>query len=184
MTKYKKRKFKNKKIFFPENIQGNLNNSSLNIGYIKNYNNRMQISYYNKRTHMLYSKFKFIRQINLNLYMSYSYTTESSKVSPKLVTEFVNEYNKDCFIISVFKDKKYKLDEGVSLIFKISLGSSCEEVERLINNFPGIFGCGLLVRKKDSLNYTVKDFLNINEKIIPFFNKHLLQGTKFEAFEH
>ena len=56
-------------------------------------------------------------------------------------------------------------------------------MERLINNFPGIFGCGLLVRKKDSLNYTVKDFLNINEKIIPFFNKHLLQGTKFKAFE-
>ena len=53
-----------------------------------------------------------------------------------LVTEFVNEYGKNCFLILVFKDKKYKLAEGVSLIFKISFISPSERLERLINSFP------------------------------------------------
>ena len=49
--------------------------------------------------------------------MSCSYTTGPAKVSPKLVTDFVNEYGKDCFIISVLRDKGYKFGERVSLNF-------------------------------------------------------------------
>lgn len=184
-----KTKYNKGKLFFtfPGNIQGNLNNSSFKTGYLKNKNNRALVvpSYDNRALLAVPSKFQPIRRINLSLYMSYSYTTGPAKVSPKLVTDFVNEYGKDCFIISVFKDKKYKSfgGEGVSLIFKISLRSPSEREERLINSFPQVLGCGAVVRSKDSFSYIVKDFISIAEKIIPFFNKYPLQGRKLEVFE-
>lgn len=172
---------------FPGNIQGNLNNSSFKAGYIKNQNNRALVPSNFKPMLSFLSLPQRGRdkkdRMNLSLYMSCSYTTGPAIVSPKLVTDFVNEYGKDCFIITVLKDKGYKFGEGVSLNFKISLRSPSEREERLINSLPQVFGCGTVVRSKNAFSYIVKDFISIAEKIIPFFNKYPLQGRKLEVFE-
>jgi hypothetical protein len=157
LTKYNKGKF------FPTfpYTQGNLTNSSLKIGYqeVKNHNNR------------LVPMFKFIRH----------YTTVPSKVSPDLITEFVNGYDSDCFFILVVKSNKHKLGESVNLSFSINLPLDDPQV---IKNFYRFLDCGQIVKRKDSFNFIVKDFININEKIIPFFNKYNLQGKKLEAFNY
>jgi hypothetical protein len=135
-----------------------LNNSSL-IGY--------QVKNHNKR---LVTMFKSIRH----------YTTVPTKVSPDLITEFVNGYYSDCFLILVVKSNKHKLGECVNLSFSINLPLNDSQV---IKSFS-FLDCGQIVKRKDSLNFIVKDFININAKIIPFFNKYNLQGKKLEAFEY
>jgi hypothetical protein len=49
------------------------------------------------------------------------YTDGPAKVSPELIIETINEYDFDCFSISIYKSDKLKLGEGVSLVFYISL---------------------------------------------------------------
>ena len=157
---------------------GNINNSSKTLlrypGLIPYFNNISIVPYYN---------FKPVRHFPVHMF--YFYTQEPRKITQQLVTEFINEYDKDCFIISVFKHKRYKLGEGVYLVFKISSERlPCERVERLINSFPRVFACGQILRTKYYITYIVKDFISINGKIIPFFNEYLLHGRKLEAFEY
>ena len=176
MTKNNKGKFLF--TFTCQKGRGNLNNSSKTLLRYP-----VLIPYFNNISIVPYYNFKPV--IHLTVHMSYFYTTEPRKVTQQLVTEFINEYDKDCFIISVFKDKKYKLGEGVYLVFKISSKRlPCERVERLINSFPRVFACGQILRTKYYITYIVKDFFSINGKIIPFFNEYLLHGRKLEAFEY
>lgn len=44
-------------------------------------------------------------------------------------------------------------------------------------------GCGQIFKRNDLFIFRVQDLLNINEKIIPFFNKCNLKGRKLVAFE-
>lgn len=103
-----------------------------------------------------------------------------AKVRPDLdlVRQAINQYDHDCFSISVYKSNKLKYGQGVSLIFYISL-----QDERLIRSFSEVFaGCGQIVKRNNSFIFRVQDLLSINEQIIPFFNKYNLQGRKVVAF--
>lgn len=107
------------------------------------------------------------------------YTTGPSQVNLDWVTKIVNEYGSDCFYISIYKSKKLKLGEGVTLGFYISLKD-----EKLIERLHlALGGCGQILKRNDSFIFRVQDSLSINEKIIPFFNKFCLQGRKLVAFE-
>jgi hypothetical protein len=44
-------------------------------------------------------------------------------------------------------------------------------------------GCGQIIKRNNSCIFIVQDFLSINDKVIPFFNKSSLQGKKLVAFE-
>jgi hypothetical protein len=46
------------------------------------------------------------------------------------------------------------------------------------------FGCGVLEKDPRGpwLNFSVYNFTENNEKILPFFNKHAIIGTKSEDF--
>ena len=110
------------------------------------------------------------------------YTTRPSQVNQDWVSEVVNEYNSNCFYISIYKSNKLKLGEGVTLVFYISLKD-----EKLIKRLQlALGGCGQILKRNDSFIFRVQDSLSINEKIIPFFNKSgacALQGIKLVAFE-
>lgn len=110
------------------------------------------------------------------------YTTRPSQVNQDWVSEVVNEYNSNCFYISIYKSNKLKLGEGVTLVFYISLKD-----EKLIKRLQlALGGCGQILKRNDSFIFRVQDSLSINEKIIPFFNKSGacgLQGIKLVAFE-
>jgi len=92
-----------------------------------------------------------------------NYTTGYSQVDLDWVTKVVNEYDSDGFFISIYKSKKHKLGEGVTLGFYIS--SKDEKlIERL---YLALGGCGQILKRNDSFIFRVQDFLSINEKLIP-----------------
>lgn len=107
------------------------------------------------------------------------YSTVLSKESPELITEFVNKYHSHCFSILVVQSKKHKLGESVNLSFSVNFPIYDSQ---LINNFSELFDCGVIVKRKDYLNFTVKDFSSISGKVIPFFSKYNLEGKKLEDF--
>lgn len=135
-------------------MMGNLNNSSFNTLSCP----RQSI------------KLKSGRLINIR-----HYSTALSKRSPELITEFVNKYDSDCFSILVVRSNKHKLGESVNLSFSVNLPINDSQ---LIKYFSEFLGCGVLVKRKDYFNFSVKDLANISAKVIPFFSKYNLQGEK------
>lgn len=138
--------------------KGNLNNSRFNT-----------LSCLRDNKRFMGARLKFIRH----------YSTVLSKGSPELITEFVNKYDSHCFSILVVKSKKHKLGESVNLSFAVNFPIYDTQ---LIKKFSVLFDCGVVVKRKDYFNFTVKDFSSICEKVIPFFSKYNLQGKKLEAF--
>ena len=107
------------------------------------------------------------------------YSTEPIKASLYWVSEIVNKYDSDCFSISIYKSEKANLGEGVTLVFYISLKD-----EKSIKKLHQVLGgCGQIFKRNNLFIFRVQDLLNINQKIIPFFNKCNLKGRKLVAFE-
>lgn len=150
MTKSNKGKFL---VSFPY-MMGNLNNSSFNtLSWTRQSN-----------------KLKSGRLINIR-----PYSTVPSKLSRELIAEFMGKYDSDCFFILVVRSNKHKLGESVNLSFSINLPLNDPE---LIKIFSELLDCGVLVKRKDYICFTVKDLASISAKVIPFFNKFNFQGEK------
>ena len=79
------------------------------------------------------------------------------------------------FIIKISKYRNSKLGVGVQLVFQIT---QYLRDEKLIKNFILYFGCGRLVKFDKKVNFIVRKFSDIIEKIIPFFNKYPIVGVK------
>lgn len=78
----------------------------------------------------------------------------------------------------------------VQMVFGIDLKEGDSAILHRVRNY---FGCGTFSRKQDArpnfcncIRYQVRDIAHIQEKIIPFFTKHILQieskRTSFERF--
>lgn len=94
------------------------------------------------------------------------------------ILELINK--NDCFYILVFKSNKHKLGEGVSLNLVVNSPN-----EFLLNELSNILdNCGNIVRRKSYYSFTVKDFKNITEKVIPFLEKCSLHENKQEIFKY
>ena len=144
-------------------MMGNLNKSSFNTLSCLSGNNRLK------------GGARFVRH--------YSTVGKGSlpKGSPELITEFVNKYDSDCFSILIIHSKKHKLGESVNLSFSVNLPIYDPQ---LIKFFSEFFDCGVLVERKDCFNFTIKDFTNITEKVIPFFNQYSLDVTSLGGKKH
>jgi len=80
---------------------------------------------------------------------------------------------------------KGKLD-AVSLSFKVS--TPPKEGWLLLRSFISFFGCGLFnyhsgKSQTGSGVFIVRKFVDISEKILPFFQDHMIEGIKREDFE-
>lgn len=139
-------------------MMGNLNKSSFNTLSCLSGNNRF-----------MGARFKFVRY----------YSTGLSKESPEFITDFVNKYDSDCFYVIVVHSKKHKLGESVNLSFSVNLPIHDSQ---LIKIFTEHLDCGVIVNRKNYLNFIVKDFASICEKVIPFFSKYNLQGKQLQVF--
>ena len=88
-----------------------------------------------------------------------------------------------CFYISIYKSNKSKLGLAVQLVFKLTQHS--RDIE-LLQGISKYLGCGRIEkRKSDACDFTVTSFKSFEEKIIPFFVKNPLYGSKsleLEAF--
>jgi hypothetical protein len=89
-----------------------------------------------------------------------------------------------CFYISLYKSDKSKLKLAVQLVFKITQHYRDIELLKSISNY---LGCGRVEKRKgDACDFTVTSFKSFEEKIIPFFLKNPLYGSKsleLEAFK-
>ena len=94
------------------------------------------------------------------------------------ILELINK--DDCFHIFVFNSNKHKLGEGVSLNFVVNSPNEflLKELSNILDN------CGNIVRRKSYYSFTVKDFKNITEKVIPFLDKCSLHEDKQETFKY
>ena len=169
-------------------LQGNLNNSSF-IGSRRSIlSSSLHPSFVTGFTDREGSFGVFARRVpnpNVIYFSLYRYYIIGPRqVKPHIlldrVTEAVNEYNSNCFYISVYKSNKLKLGEGVTLVFYISLKD-----EKLVRRLQlALGGCGQVLKINDSFIFRVQDTLSINKQILPFFYKSNLQGKKLLAFEY
>lgn len=86
-----------------------------------------------------------------------------------------------CFYVSIYKSLKSKLGMAVQLVFKITQHS--RDIE-LLKGIADYFSCGRVEnRKTNACDFTVNSFKSFEEKIIPFFLKYPLQGSKLLNFQ-
>lgn len=83
-----------------------------------------------------------------------------------------------CFLIQIYKSNS-KLGVTVKLIYQLVQHSRDEQ---LVRSFIEYFDCGILVKDKDAFYYRVSKFSDLCDKIIPFFNKYLIQGIKLHDY--
>jgi hypothetical protein len=54
--------------------------------------------------------------------------------------------------------------------------------EQLMKNILEYFECGNLLKKRETVHFTVSNFTDLNNKIIPFFKKYPILGIKSNDF--
>ena len=87
------------------------------------------------------------------------------------------------FYVRSLQKKTYSVGFSVTLVFSIS-----QDVrdEVLLTKFIEYLGCGKIEKastRPDGVNFAVGKFIDIKEKIIPFFHKYSLQGIKYMDYK-
>jgi hypothetical protein len=121
---------------------------------------------------------------NLNLKMdtrqqlSTFFDSDNTKLNPWFVTGFSD--GESCFIISVQKNLKMKTGWEVRACFSLGLHP---RDQRLIEQLQSFFGVGKVFLSKNAVAYKVSSLKEIEEVIIPHFNKYPLITQKQADFE-
>lgn len=84
-----------------------------------------------------------------------------------------------CFFVVIYKSKSSKLGEAVQL--KFILVQHIRD-EQLMVSIKEYFGCGNILIKRETIHLTVSNFLDLTNKIIPFFKKYSILGNKAQDF--
>lgn len=109
---------------------------------------------------------------------------------PKVEDQIVSDPNwlvgfveaEGCFYIDIAESREVAVGSRVQLRFKITQHNRDGQ---LMESLVKYLGCGKIYRKSSVpvVDLEVKNFSDIDQKIIPFFNKYPLQGVKKENFE-
>ena len=88
---------------------------------------------------------------------------------PNWVVRFIN--GEGCLFVYITNSSTTKLDETVRIKFQITQHAGDGELMRKLVTF---FQCGRIESTSEKLwfNFIVTNFKDINEKIIPFFDKY------------
>ena len=85
-----------------------------------------------------------------------------------------------CFFVNIKNSATSKLGVGVQLSYQITQHS---RNEKLLRSFIKYFGCGIIFQhSENAVVFKVYKLIEINEKIIPFFNKYRIHGVKAKDF--
>uniref|UniRef100_UPI0030E441BE hypothetical protein n=1 Tax=Dematophora necatrix TaxID=2751867 RepID=UPI0030E441BE len=102
-----------------------------------------------------------------------NFTPKLKDKNPHWISGFVD--GDGCFYISLTNNLT-----GIGLIFKVTQHTRDAD---LLKEFINYFNCGRYsICSKEAGDFIVTKFSDINTKIIPFFNKYPLQGTKLLDF--
>lgn len=98
---------------------------------------------------------------------------------PNWVTGFTN--GEGCFFVYVTSSTTTKLGQTVRMKFQITQHVRDDE---LMKKFITFFQCGRIESTSHNLclNFVVTKFKDINEKIVPFFDKYPMEGVKLLDF--
>ncbi len=78
------------------------------------------------------------------------------------------------FLVRTYKAET-RTGEAVKIVFQ--LGQHVRD-EQLMRSFINYFNCGNVYKSRESFVYRVENFSDIKKKIIPFFDKYLVEGVK------
>lgn len=87
-----------------------------------------------------------------------------------------------CFKLAVKKSSRVAVGFQVLLVFQITQHA---RDEKLMESLISYFGCGAIEKDPRGpwLNFSVYNFTDNNEKILPFFHQHAIIGAKSEDFQ-
>ena len=85
-----------------------------------------------------------------------------------------------CFFVNIKKSATHKLKVNVQLEFQL-----IQHVrdEQLMRSFSSILDCGKVYSANNISKLRVTKFLDLTDKIIPFFKKYPIMGEKYLNFE-
>ncbi len=118
-------------------------------------------------------------QLNKQNYSTLSKTNLDSKLNPWFVTGFIDA--EGCFIILILKDPKNKTNWIVKTRFSIGLHKKDTLILELIKSHFGGIGT-ISPQNKESVQYRVGSLKDLNDKIIPHFDKYPLISKKKADF--
>lgn len=102
------------------------------------------------------------------------------EVEPNWLAGFVE--GEGCFFVNVRKSRSHILGETVALRFKITQHT---RDAILMENILNFFGCGSCHKNSSGtiIVFSVERLVDLTEKIIPFFDRHPLKGSKAKDYE-
>ena len=99
-------------------------------------------------------------------------------LDPNWVAGFVEA--EGCFFITTIKSKLYKTGYQIKLNFNIVQHSRDIILMKSLVNY---FNCGAVYENTDHVTFVITKLLDIQDKVIPFFEKYPLQGFKLQDFD-
>ena len=82
-----------------------------------------------------------------------------------------------CFFIQMASSSTYRTGFQVKLIFQVV---QHVKDEALLRNIINYLDCGKLSKNRDTFQFVVQKFSDIENKILPFFSRHRIKGVKSE----
>lgn len=84
------------------------------------------------------------------------------------------------FMVRIIESKTHKLGYQVGLRFRVTQHS---KDRLLMESIKSYLNCGHISTRGEIIDYEVTTIKDIQEKIIPFFDKHTVLGVKYEDFQ-
>jgi hypothetical protein len=100
------------------------------------------------------------------------------KVTPDYILSFTD--GEGCFTLHIVKRAKSPFGVFFTPSFSLSQNTSSLAVLQEIQVF---FGCGFLRKDRKTSKYEIRDLGNLEQKIVPFFQKYTLKTQKNEDFK-
>ena len=97
----------------------------------------------------------------------------SQTIDPNWLAGFTSA--EGCFFIVITSNKTHSIGFQVLLVFIVTQHS---RDENLIRRIRAYLNCGQVYKNRDAFDYRVTKFIDITDKIIPFFKKYPIRGVK------
>jgi hypothetical protein len=85
-----------------------------------------------------------------------------------------------CFSVNIINSSTHKIKKRVLLVFSLTQHIREEQLMKSIKDF---FSCGFVRKKYNVLEYRIETYSDIENKVIPLFNKHRVEGEKYLNFK-
>ena len=85
-----------------------------------------------------------------------------------------------CYLVKLLKSPRSKLKTKVQLVFQLTQHSRDDKLMRSLVDY---FDCGNIYKDGNNVVFRVSKFEDLENKILPFFQKYPIIGVKNEDFQ-